>query len=518
MIPVIRIFRSGKLICETKGVIGESLLERISAVNIFIDAPCGGKGRCAKCLVRLSPQGEEVLACRTYVDGDMEVYLPEEMEMEIAQSGEALLLNPVDRPYRSSGKKMLGVAVDIGTTTVVAHLTDISSGTRLATASGVNAQRQFGADVISRIQYCADNGHARLTQVIREQLESLVRQVCKISEESTGEIGYISIAANTVMQHLCAGFSPVSMGVAPFDMVSDFGDEHPAWEGLSLGVGAKIYYTPAISAYVGGDITAGLLAAGMEETEGPVVFVDIGTNGELVIKLGDKYFCCATAAGPAFEGAEISMGMAAINGAVNKVFWEDGLEVSVIGDRSPIGICGSGLLDCLAVLLETGAVDESGRLLGSDEISHDISEFVGEVQGENVFWLSKSGEGVYMSSQDIRKLQLAKSAIAAGIQTLLNHAGIYEDEVKSFVLAGGFGSFMNQVSAARIGLFPRSFLPVTKVVGNTAGEGAAVALLTADARASLDDIRSRCELVELSTSKVFNEAFIDHILFPDKED
>jgi len=517
MRPTIKIFRSGKLICKTEGVMGESLLERISAVDIFIDAPCGGKGRCAKCLIRLSPQGEQVLACRTYIDGDMDIYLPEEMEMKIAHSGEAKLLNCVDRPYLSIEKKRLGVAVDIGTTTVVAHLTDIVSGKRLATASGVNAQRQFGADVISRIQYCADNGHIRLTQVIREQLESLISHTCILSGESLADIGYISIAANTIMQHLCAGYSPVSMGVAPFDMVSNFGDEHPAWESLCVAKGAKVYYTPAISAYVGGDITAGLYAAGLEETDGPVVYVDIGTNGELVMKIGQAYYCCATAAGPAFEGAEITMGMAAVNGAINQVYWKDGLKVSVLGDKPPSGICGSGLLDCLAVLLETGAVDESGRLLDSDEISHEIAEFIGETQGDNVFWLSKAGNGVYMSSKDIRKLQLAKSAIAAGIQTLLNYAGICEDEVKSFVLAGGFGSFMNHFSAARIGLFPRTFLPVTKTVGNTAGEGATLALLTADARIGLDDIKSRCKHVELSTSKVFNEAFIEHILFEDRE-
>ena len=515
MMPTIKIFRSGKLICETAGIIGETLLERISAVNIFVDAPCGGKGRCAKCLVQLSPQGESVLACLTYIDGDMDVYLPEEMEMEIAHSGEAKILNISDKPYPAAVKKRLGVAVDIGTTTVVAHLTDIVSGKRLATASGVNAQRQFGADVISRIQYCADNGHIRLTQVIREQLETLIGHACKISGERLAEIGYISIAANTIIQHLCAGYSPVSMGVVPFKMVSAFGEEHPAWEGLAIAKGAKVYYTTAISAYVGGDITAGLFAAGLEETEGPVVFVDIGTNGELVLKLGDTYYCAATAAGPAFEGAEITMGMAAVSGAINQVSWEDGsgLKVSVLGDKPPSGICGSGLIDCLAVLLDTGAVDESGRLLDSDEISHDISEFIGKVQDDNVFWLSKSGDGVYMSSKDIRKLQLAKSAIAAGIETILNRASICEGEVKSFVLAGGFGSFMNHVSAARIGLFPKSFLPITKTVGNTAGEGAALALLTPDNRIALDDIRSRCEHVELSTSKVFNEAFIEHILF-----
>jgi len=445
----------------------------------------------------------------------MDVYLPDEMDMKIAGT-ETSASSPADRlynPAQSSNK--LGVAIDIGTTSVVAHLTDLKSGIRIATASGVNAQRQYGADVISRIQYCAENGHERLTQVIREQIDSLIKHACTISGERARDIVYISIAANTIMQHLVAGYSPVGMGVAPFEPESFFGDEHPAWEGLSCARNAKIYYSPAISAYVGGDITAGMLAAELESTAGPAIYLDIGTNGEIAMKKGDIYYCCATAAGPAFEGAEITMGMAAISGAISHVKWEDGLKVSVIGDKAPAGLCGSGLLDSLAMLLETGAVDESGRLLDAGEIDHGISEHIGQVEGNNVFWLSKDGDGVYMSAGDIRKLQLAKSAIAAGIQTLLEYAKISEDEVISFVLAGGFGSFMDHVSAARIGLFPKSFLPVAQTMGNTAGEGAAIALCSSEARETLEDMRRRCEYIELSTSQVFNDQFIEHILFPD---
>ncbi|MCL2226023.1 MAG: ASKHA domain-containing protein [Oscillospiraceae bacterium] len=513
MTPIIKIFRSGELVCETTGIVGETLLERISAAGVFVDAPCGGKGRCGKCRVRLSPQGEEILACRTHVEGDMEVYLPEEMDMKIASAGGTKDLKFADRPYPPAKNKRLGVAIDIGTTSVVAHLTDIGSGIRIATASGVNAQRPYGADVISRIQYCSDHGHMRLTTLVREQIESLIRHTCTISGERARDIGYISIAANTIMQHLCAGYSPVGMGVAPFEPISLFGDEHPTWENLPVGRNCKLYYAPAISSYVGGDITAGMLAANMDAVEGPAVFLDIGTNGEIVMKVGDTFYCCATAAGPAFEGAEITMGMAAISGAINHVNWEDGLKLSVIGGKSPLGLCGSGLLDSLAVLLETGAVDETGRLLDPDEVEHDIASHIGKVGGSNVFWLSRSEKGVYMSATDIRKLQLAKSAIAAGIETLLQHAGITEREVKLFVLAGGFGSFMDHVSAARVGLFPESFLPITQTMGNTAGEGATLALCSDDARKTLEDMRNRCEYIELSTSKVFNDAFIEHIMF-----
>ncbi|MCL2366925.1 MAG: ASKHA domain-containing protein [Oscillospiraceae bacterium] len=514
MIPLIRLFRSGALICETSGIIGETILERINAAGVFIDAPCSGKGKCGKCLVRLSPDGAQVLACRTNIDGNMDIYLPDEMDMKIAGAENTKTPNTQERPAPSNASNKLGVAIDIGTTSVVAHLTDISTGVRIATASGVNAQRPYGADVISRIQYCAEHGHERLTQAIREQIEALIKHACTISGERAKDIIYISIAANTIMQHLAADYSPVGMGVAPFEPVSLFGDEHPAWDNLSCAKNAKIYYAPAISAYVGGDITAGMLAAGLEESDGPTIYLDIGTNGEIAMKTGGTYYCCATAAGPAFEGAEIAMGMAAISGAINHVKWEDGLKLSVIGEKTPTGLCGSGLLDALAVLLETGAVDESGRLLDANEIDHEISKHIGQVEDNNVFWLSKENDGVYMSAADIRKLQLAKSAIAAGIQTLLAHAKISDEDVRTFVLAGGFGSFMDHVSAAKIGLFPKSFLPKTRTLGNTAGEGAALALCASEARITLDDMRRRCAYIELSTSKVFNDEFIEHIFFP----
>ena len=506
MAQKIKIYRSGKLIRETTGVPGETLLKRITAAGEFVDAPCGGQGKCGKCLVRLGgPDGDEVLACRTYIDGDLDVYLPEIMDMEIAGAHDAVTT------LSGAQKQKLGVAVDIGTTSVVAHLTDLETCARVATASGVNAQRPYGADVISRIQYCAEHGHDALTRAIRDQLAALILEACYAANARTDDIGYVTIAANTIMQHLAAGYSPVGMGVAPFTPVSLFGEDFPAWDGLPVARDAMVYFTPAIAPYVGGDITAGMLAAGLEDTEGPVVYLDIGTNGEIALKQGDKYYTCATAAGPAFEGAEITMGMAAVRGAISKVWWDGKLKHSTIGDAEAQGLCGSGLLDALAVLLETGAVDETGRLLDRDEITHEIATHIGvRADGSNAFFLTKD---VCLTSADIRKLQLAKSAIASGIQVLLKHSGVGEAGVKSFVLAGGFGSFMDQNSAAAIGLFPKCFLPVSKTMGNTAGEGAALALCSESARAALSDMRNRCEYIELSTSVEFNEQFVENIMF-----
>ena len=505
MPPIVKFYRSGELISTAEAVLGETIYERIKAEDIFIEAPCGGQGRCGKCLVQLSPDGEKVKSCQTQINGDLEVYLPESFDLRIA-GGDV-------KAHASAYTGPLGIAVDIGTTTVVAHLTDLPTCTRLATASGVNAQRPYGADVISRIQFCSAHGHETLTRLIREQLNELIQKTCQLSGANPKDIHYISIAGNTIMQHLADNRSPVPMGAAPFEPETLFGDERPAGPDFNVADDAVIYYAPCVYSYVGGDITAGMLASDLENETGSCVYLDIGTNGELALKSNGRYYCCATAAGPAFEGAEIAKGMAAVNGAISHVKWGDnGLELTVLGDAAPEGLCGSGLMDALAVLVTTGAVDETGRLVDEDELDHPISKHLGKRDGQNVFWLSEQND-VYMIPADVRKIQLAKAAIAGGLQTLLYEAGITETDVTSFLLAGGFGSYIDKVSAATVGLFPKCFLPVAKTMGNMAGEGAAVALCSADARKALADMMDNFTVVELSTSMKFNEQFVEQMMF-----
>jgi len=509
----VRVYRKDELLLEANVVSGGTVLEFLSSRDIFLDAPCGGRGRCGKCKVRLTPAGEEVKACQTLVEGiKIDIYLPNVMEMEIADGG-ADSSATLRRPNSTHGR--FGVAIDIGTTTCVAHLTNLDTGERVATSSGVNAQRPYGADVISRIEYSAASGHETLARLIQTQINGLIEDNCKQSGVEQYDIHLISIAGNTIMQHLAAGYSPVGMGTVPFEPVSLFGEALPAWDGLPASPNAKIFFAPCISSYVGGDITAGLLACDLESDAGPTLFIDIGTNGEIAMKNGDKYLCCATAAGPAFEGAEISCGMAAVPGAINHIKWDsekDDISMTVLGGARPEGLCGSGLLDALAMLLDTGAVDETGRILDKDEIDHPIKQYIGTAEGKNAFFLSYTNN-VYLSAADIRKLQLAKAAIAAGIQTLLITAGVTAANASTFILAGGFGNFLDRNSASRIGLFPREFLPITKGMGNTAGEGAAIALVSEDARATLLKIRDKCEYIELSTSLVFNEQFVEQMMF-----
>jgi len=372
----------------------------------------------------------------------------------------------------------------------------------------MNAQSPYGVDVTSRIRYCIENGHDKLTNVIREQVSLMIKRVCTQSDKNAEDIEYIAIAANTVMQHIIADLSPAAMGTAPFTTTTLFGEELAAWAGLGIAENAKIYYTPAISAYVGGDITAGLLAAGLEEVQETALFLDIGTNGEIVLKHNGTFYCCATAAGPAFEGAEIGKGMIAENGAISRVrriadpSKPDAIgEIyfTVIGGGMARGICGSGLLDTLAVLLEAGVIDSTGRMLGADK-----------------HWLTiESESGVYITAADVRKLQLAKAAIAAGIKVLLHYAGITEKDVKTLQLAGGFGNYMDLDSAARIGLIPKRMLSVAEAAGNTAGEGAVLALLSEEARLRLKKIKDNCEYVELSSMTFFNDRYIEEMAFGD---
>lgn len=507
----IRLHRGDKLLKECTGHTGATLLDTITAAGEFLDAPCGGKGKCGKCLVQLSPAGEKVKACCTMVEGDMDIWLPDEMnDMKIAEEGvgKEAVVGETTGPY--------GVAVDIGTTTVVAHLTDLPTGKRVATASGVNAQRPFGADVISRIQYCAENGHEALTRVIRGQLADLIRETMKKTGIAQEQITYLSVAGNTIMQHLFAGYSPVGMGVVPFTPVSLFGEEMPAGEDLPLAEGALCYMAPCVHSYVGGDITAGMMACNLDEEEGPVIYLDIGTNGEMGMKNGDTWYVCATAAGPAFEGAEITYGMAAVPGAINHARWTgERVEADIVGNTASIGICGSGLLDMLAIMLDNGVVDDGGRLLGKDELEGPITNYMGTKDGKNVFFADLE-TGVCVTSDDVRKLQLAKAAIAAGISTMMIDAGV--TEVKSFLLCGGFGSFMDQKSAARMGLFPKEFLPVAKTMGNTAGEGAAIAVWSKKDRERLNRLCASCKYIELSDSRTFNDEFIEQMMFETDED
>lgn len=486
--------------------VGDTVLAVLQRAGIAApEAPCGGNGTCKKCLVRVD--GREVLACQTAVAGDHTVIIPER------DAGAVIIGEGTAAEFPLTPTDGLGAAADIGTTTVVVHLYDLRTGKRLGTRSGMNRQRTFGADVISRIQYANENegGLERMGATIRGQLRDFLNELCAEAGCGPEELRCVTIAANTVMEHIAAGLSPDSIAVAPFTPLSLFG-EWSSGELWGLSESAKVYMAPAVAGYVGGDITVGILASGAYNAEKPVLFLDVGTNGEMALgSAKEGFLCCATAAGPAFEGAVISQGMSAVRGAVSEVEWTNGeLNLTVLGGGEAKGICGSGLVDALAVMLEMGAVDETGRLLPPDEAPEQALPYVGEDERGAVFHLT---EDVCITEGDVRQLQLAKAAIAAGIRTMLDEVGLEEDDVSALYLAGGFGNYIRKESAAAIGLLPASMLERIIPVGNAAGQGAAAILLSQQARDILAVLPGQCRYMELSGHKGFNENFIDCMYF-----
>lgn len=466
-----------------------------------VAAPCNGQGKCKKCLVNVN--GVECLACTTKVTEGMVVQIPEQQNVSISENGEGYV-------YPSDGIEGYAVACDIGTTTIVCYLLDMKTGERIGTVSKKNAQGVYGADVVSRIQAASSGRLRELQKLVVRQLEQMIIQLCQKAKVFLPII-YMSVAGNTVMCHLLAGVSPEKIGVAPFEPDELFGKEY---SGAKLGfrICKKIYLFPCAAGYVGGDVTADLLATMKGHENEETLLLDIGTNGEMVLGTEQEYVCCAAAAGPAFEGAEIVMGMPATQKAISHVkLQQNKIKIEVIGNKQEAeGICGSGLLDAVAVFLQSGLMDETGMLLEADEVPEEFRGYTGLYKEENCVWLT---EKVCVTQTDIRNIQLAKAAIAAGIQILLNEKGIIYKDVKRLILAGGFGTYLNKESAARIGLIPKELLPVTQAVGNAAGEGAISAAISKEAREQAKKIREHMYYIELSMHLEFSDAYMDLMYF-----
>ena len=411
-----------------------------------------------------------------------------------------------------------GLAFDLGTTTVVATLLDLTTGTPVAVESMLNKQQPFGADVITRISATMLDASAldKLRDLAQQTLAELATAVCDNSKVQPSEVYEVALAGNATMVHLALGLDPEPLGVAPFIMAARLLPEVRARDlGVPAHPAARAVVFPAFGAYVGGDITAGLLASGMDRDPRIRLFIDIGTNCEIVLGGRDWLLATAAPAGPAFEGAAIRCGMRAADGAIEAVALAgDGdLKLTVIGDAEPAGLCGSGLVDAVTVLVQAGLLDASGRFVASADARRIAPRLAGRlatIGKERVFMLH---EGVYLAQRDVRELQFAKAAIATGWRILLEEAGLTADDVKQVLLAGSFGSYLSPKSAIRIGLVPD--VPVSRVVaaGNVAGEGAKMALLSVRERAAGLALLEEVRYVELSDRPDFNDRFIDQLGF-----
>ena len=479
---------------------GTTLLQAEIQAGLKPSAPCGGNGTCGKCKVTLQA-GAEVLACQTIVTANMVVTVPQESAARILTQSQSVQCVP-------DGTDAYTLAIDIGTTTVVAYLLSGKTGALLAQASTLNPQGQYGADVISRIQYVLDGGQ-ELQQCILAALDSLTRQAAKQAGIAPEDITRAAIVGNTAMHHLLLGIDPRPLITPPY-MPKERLERTLKASGW-LPISGEIRILPNIAGFVGGETVGCLVASRFDRREALTLLIDIGTNGEMVLGDRDRAVACSTAAGPAFEGAEIAMGMPAATGAISKVWLEDGkICCSTIDDAKAIGICGSGLIDALAVFLETGLLDETGLMADEDEVEDAFAGYLGEDEDGTCVWLT---DEVKVTQADVRKLQLAKASIAAGIQILLEERGLAVTEVEQVILAGGFGSFLNKKSAAAIGLIPAELEQVTVSVGNAAGEGAVSAALSEDARQELGSLQQEMRYVELSTHKKFSDAYMAEMFF-----
>jgi uncharacterized 2Fe-2S/4Fe-4S cluster protein (DUF4445 family) len=430
------------------------------------------------------------------------------------------------QPGDTSGR-IFGIAFDLGTTTVVATLLDLATGTPAAVASALNAQQPFGADVITRISATMLDPAAlgRLTELAHQTMGELAAEVCAEAGVDPAEVYEVALAGNATMTHIALGIDPEPLGVAPFILATRLLPEVLAADlGVAAHPRARAVVFPPFGAYVGGDITAGLLASGMDRDQRTRLFIDIGTNCEIVLGNRDWLLATAAPAGPAFEGAAIRCGMRAADGAIEVVtMTPEALDLKVIGDAEPAGLCGSGLVDAVTGLVRLGLLDSSGRFVSEPEaaeLAPGLAARLTTLGAERVFvlhWLGQPGDvsrSVYLSQRDVRELQFAKAAIATGWQILLEEAGLRPGDIQQVLLAGSFGSYLSPANAIRLGLVPA--VGVLRVVsaGNVAGEGAKMALLSVRERAGGRALLEEVRYVELSDRADFNDRFVGQLSFP----
>ena len=469
--------------------------------------PCGGHGKCGKCRViasgELSPitaterehlTEDEIargirLACQTRICGDCEISVPS------VDTADSKILTDAHAEMKTTAPdfKKYGAAVDVGTTTLAARLYN-TKGDVLAECGRLNPQSIWGADVISRIEASMRGESKKIATAICNSIDEMLAELAENAGVSTESIDGLVITGNTAMLHFLTDTSPEPLSHAPFEAKRLF-DETLAPVSLGLKYtshDAKIYLPPCIAAFVGADTVCALLATELTSTDNALL-ADIGTNGEMGLWHNGKLSVCSTAAGPAFEGVGISMGMNGSCGAIDRVTIDgDGFISHVIGDVQPKGICGSGLIDAVACLIESGTLDETGLL------DDDPTEIVSPV---------------FLTQHDIRMVQLAKSAICAGIVTLLHEAALDEDGVSVFHIAGGFGSYLDIKSAGKIGLIPEKLTEKVVVDGNAALSGAAMLLLDKNMRARAAKIAKEAVVVDLATNPVFAEMYMTGMMF-----
>lgn len=509
-----------------------SLVDAIKEAEILLNLPCGGEGRCGKCLVRVisrptAPSVEDKkflsdesirdglrLACRLVIEDDIEIEIPKSTRLAgIGAKWEEVSV------LKERGEVVgeIILSLDLGTTNIAGATLDKTTGEILAQASVTNPQAVFGADVISRINAVSKNPDdlKNLQKLVIESISDLTEKITDRIGLKKKDVSGATVCGNPTMEHLFLGIDPVSIAYAPFAPRFTEAQKIKAEDiGLSIAPDAQVYVFPVLSGYVGGDTLAFIWSSRIHESEDFVLGIDVGTNGEIVLGKKGDLLACSAAAGPAFEGSHIKHGMRGDVGAIEGVKIKGGkIELSVKGNVIPRGICGSGLIDAVAQMLKEGIIDSKGRI-NDDAKSGPYSERIRKVDGVMEFLLYENGTGtISITQKDIREIQLAKGAIRSGADILTEEMGIGTDDIKTVLIAGSFGNYLKGESIAKIGLVPKELKDRIRFVGDAALSGAVEAASNPNARRGIERLSKEIRYIELSSDKRFNDYFIRRLSF-----
>ncbi len=464
-----------------------------------VEFPCGGKGFCGGCKVKLlagdvkDPEKHEELNYKLGLDSEYRLAciseLVEDVTIEIPQLESLILAD--NTQFNFTPLEGFGIAIDIGTTTIVAQLIDLKTSQVMDVQTSRNPQTRYGSDIMSRILHgLTPQGNEELKSLIRDEAYRMVKLLLAGKGLSLVKI---VLVGNSVMHHLFCGFDVKPLSMYPFETTNNESAKFlPKELNWNLHEDVEIIFTRPIASFIGSDIYAGIIASGMDKTPNLTALIDLGTNGEIVVGNNEKMVCASTAAGPAFEGANIHMGMSAMTGAISSVNLSDEIiDYHVIGNQDALGICGSGLIDAVAVFLQNGKLDAGGAVVNEDE---------------NL----KIDKRVYLTQKDVREFQLAKGALAAGLQILVNKLGKSLGDITRVFIAGGFGSFINLKNVAELGMLEVDEYKIQKL-GNSALIGAKMLLFTNDY--SFDTVLSKIEHISLDADESFQDIFVEKMFF-----
>ncbi|MHC5075493.1 MAG: ASKHA domain-containing protein [Planctomycetota bacterium] len=507
---------------------GDTILEAALRAGIIINTPCGGKGICQKCLVTLQKDSESVCACQYNIESNLTVLIPPNarfLEHKILTQGldTELTFEPdIFKRYiqLAPDKNILGLAVDIGTTTLVIKLVDLTTARTLATKAALNPQARYGDNVISRIGYADTEKHlTQLHKLIIDCINDLIKSLCEISGHKQQDIFEVCAVGNTTMNHIFLKLPVKQLGQAPYQPVLlDASDNNPSNVKLTMNESGNIHTPPNIAGFVGSDIVAVAIVIDIESIDENTLIIDIGTNGELLLAKNGKIYSASCAAGPALEGAGISCGSRAVQGAIEAVFTNgDDIDCDVIGGVIPKSICGSGLLDTAALLAELGIIDSTGRFVEPEklkDLNKAIASRVTIIDNQPAFIIAENAKNkVSISQKDIRQIQLAKAAIRTGIQLLQQKLDITNEDIKHIYLAGAFGNYIRTESALRISLLPNAPGQTFHFIGNAASSGAQMMLLSTEYRKRAQNLARKIEYVEIAYEKNFETVFTQSMAF-----